>query len=406
MTTKKKRKLPRGIALLSVGITLVISGCGGDDSSPAASGSGGSGNTSSGGSSNSSGGSGGNSGGCVFDSECPTGYECTIEGQCAPVQDPSSQCSGTFSHCPGASALKECVQLASDPGHCGACDNACASGENCISGSCTKDCDTMALCGTDCVNVKADNPLHCGACDNACNSGQICTDGTCGCETGKCGDNCTLNLCQGACVDTQTDINNCGNCGNICKQGNTGCVNGGCQYPPEVCNGIDDDHDDQCNEGCNTVQLFYEVDYWDFSSNPSDMHYFRDGGSYNSGAYAYKGLAFRVYRDAAPGLTSLYQCRVSGLHYLSDTVCPQSSVSFSDNTTYYNELLGYFLKSGAAPSGVCASVFTQLISLQDTNGRLGYTIDPATATLWGTSGFQESIHTNGWYVPVSEVAGP
>ena len=394
MTMKKKSKLPRGIALLSVGIILGLSSCGGDDSSPAASGSGGSGNTSSGGSSNNSGGSGGNSGGCVFDSECPSGQECSNEGLCVTIQDPGSQCSGVFQHCPGASAANECVNLATDDAHCGACDGACATDENCISGVCTKDCGNLQLCGTACADLKTE-PLHCGTCDNACNSGQVCTDGTCGCETGKCGDNCTLTLCQGACADTQTDTNNCGNCGNTCKLSTTGCVGGVCQYPAEVCNDIDDDADGTCNEGCETQIVNYQEDINNpliGSSSLVDVHYTL-GNGYSASKWTFRGEAFKTYKQQGPGMVPMFQCRVNAKHYLQTTPCPADSVD--GNGGYWNERLGYFWVGQVAP---CAA-YSRLLGARKGAVRF-YTSDPNLMANYESKwGLTKDTSVETWYVP-------
>ncbi len=65
-------------------------------------------------------------------------------------------------------------------------------------------------CGEQCIDVKS-NPDHCGKCNNKCTSG-VCTDGVCG---GTCtGEN--KKACGGKCVDVSSDNNNCGSCGHVC----------------------------------------------------------------------------------------------------------------------------------------------------------------------------------------------
>src|SRR5690606_993165 len=67
----------------------------------------------------------------------------------APVDDASTDGStvdsgsgegGTdgSSACPGSQRLcgDECATLASDPAHCGSCDNACLAGQACAAGTC------------------------------------------------------------------------------------------------------------------------------------------------------------------------------------------------------------------------------------------------------------------------------
>ena len=61
---------------------------------------------------------------------------------------------------------------------------------------------------------------HCGACGNACPTGQSCTGGACGC-----GPNQTD--CSGTCANTMTDRNNCGACGTACPEGQN-CAAGQC----------------------------------------------------------------------------------------------------------------------------------------------------------------------------------
>jgi hypothetical protein len=75
-------------------------------------------------------------------------------------------------------------------------------------------------CGTfpdiSCVNLRTD-PFHCGSCLNRCLAGQT----TC----------CAVGLFdQGECVDTQTDLRHCGGCGIACDPGRT-CISGLCQEP-------------------------------------------------------------------------------------------------------------------------------------------------------------------------------
>ncbi|CAG8588798.1 3568_t:CDS:2, partial [Diversispora eburnea] len=53
-----------------------------------------------------------------------------------------------------------------------------------------------------------------------CADAQICQDGKCVCPNGN-------TFCSPTCVDTTSDIQNCGSCGNICPSDNV-CVNGAC----------------------------------------------------------------------------------------------------------------------------------------------------------------------------------
>jgi len=71
-----------------------------------------------------------------------------------------------------------CSNPAIDPGHCGACDNACLLGEVCSAGSCGLQCDPpLVNCDGACIDL-SDDPDHCGSCGVHCTSG-ICEDGLC-----------------------------------------------------------------------------------------------------------------------------------------------------------------------------------------------------------------------------------
>ncbi|MFO0590052.1 MAG: hypothetical protein U0441_21100 [Polyangiaceae bacterium] len=111
-----------------------------------------------------------------------------------------------------------CVDLATDPAHCGACDKACAPGETCAGNAC-QCAGGGTSCNGDCVDVTT-SAAHCGGCDIACGAGQTCVEGACQCAGG-------VAPCKGVCVDLQTDEKNCGVCGNACALGQT-CVAGAC----------------------------------------------------------------------------------------------------------------------------------------------------------------------------------
>jgi hypothetical protein len=130
-----------------------------------------------------------------------------------------------------------CRDLSSDPEHCGACANACASGA-CTAGVCAGGGGGCEAGQKDCAGVCVDtccNNDHCGACGNACPPGLTCFEGMCDCPSGLCCDEGEV-VCDGACVATCCDNNNCGACGNSCTGGETcfegicGCHSGNC--PP------------------------------------------------------------------------------------------------------------------------------------------------------------------------------
>jgi hypothetical protein len=122
-----------------------------------------------------------------------------------------------------------CVDLFTDPTHCGSCTFSCGGGE-CTAGVCRCGGSVCHLgeicCGNDCADLDI-NPDHCGLCEIACSPGQACTGGVCGGEAcpGGCGTG--LTCCGLGCVDTDTSNDNCGACGTVCPTGQA-CEGGSC----------------------------------------------------------------------------------------------------------------------------------------------------------------------------------
>lgn len=119
-----------------------------------------------------------------------------------------------------------CIDVMTDPAHCGGCNLPCPAGIACDQGTCACPEGTMA-CGDACVDVEADGQ-HCGGCDQPCEDGMVCLDGACsmGCDA--------LTECAGGCVDVEADVLHCGGCDSPCPTGAT-CEGGECVCPgPEV----------------------------------------------------------------------------------------------------------------------------------------------------------------------------
>jgi len=114
----------------------------------------------------------------------------------------------------------ECVALASDPVHCGACDKACPAGVACVNGACSCPSGTE-LCGSSCADVATDTQ-NCGKCGSVCAAKQVCLQGKCASGCGA------LMQCGTTCADVATDANNCGTCGTQCGAGEA-CIDGACQ---------------------------------------------------------------------------------------------------------------------------------------------------------------------------------
>jgi hypothetical protein len=85
----------------------------------------------------------------------------------------------------GTRCGETCAILASDPRHCGACGNACATGQVCDLGRCAASCSAALMaCAGACVDLKSSD-AHCGSCGAACGTGTSCAMGTCACPAGQ-----------------------------------------------------------------------------------------------------------------------------------------------------------------------------------------------------------------------------
>jgi hypothetical protein len=127
------------------------------------------------------------------------------------------------------------ANLSSDPLNCGACGRACPSGPNstaaCVMGACSLvcaanfgDCDRLASNGCE---LRIDTPSACGSCTTMCSgSTPLCSGGRCasGCAMGE-------TLCNGMCVNTNTNPSHCGGCMRGCASApdtNPTCTAGMC----------------------------------------------------------------------------------------------------------------------------------------------------------------------------------
>lgn len=189
--------------------------------------------------------------------------EYTVPAESGPVNDDGSTGSGTDDDGDACAAGRErcgsvCLDLASDPEHCGSCDVVCAAADVCDAGECVAQCrDGRVPCARACVDLQTD-PFHCGDCSEVCDLGgecvaadckdacgdacdrnrEVCVDQECACRTG-------FSSCGGACVNLDTDPMHCGECGLGCD--GSPCGGGECQ--PAGC----DAFADQCGASCTDV---------------------------------------------------------------------------------------------------------------------------------------------------------
>lgn len=167
----------------------------------------------------------------------------TINGQIAVVQQQLADLSdgGEVEFCDGVdnngnNEIDEGFNLNTNPLHCGACNNACATSESCVSGACIT--NVISSCTED--EKLANRELE----DASCLFNFI-------------GNDCTIGLSESCLtaidVLAQCSLQNLNQCG---VGANVDCLRSVCNEPffavfgaEEVCNTIDDDRDGTVDEG-------------------------------------------------------------------------------------------------------------------------------------------------------------
>lgn len=151
------------------------------------------------------------------------GTETATATTTAATDDPTaSACPAPAEPCDGL-----CVDLASDPAHCGACGRSCPAGQACYASQCRPLCDEgQTVCDGACVDAQAD-PNNCGGCGLQCPDELVCAAGSCqpACPSGQ-------TACDGACVDLALDTAHCGACDDPCDPSQS-CEAGACKNPCE-----------------------------------------------------------------------------------------------------------------------------------------------------------------------------
>lgn len=177
--------------------------------------------------------------------ETDTGSDPSNCGGCGRVCGANETCSGGLCACKtgfadcNAEVEDGCEASLDSNGTCGACNSDCGPLGTCILGACNcaagfLDCDA-AIPGCE---TPVNDPAHCGSCTTACGIGTPVCDGT------ACLSDCgALTRCDSSCVDTSTDVRNCGTCGNAlgphqsCVEGRAQCEIGyaDCDSVPSDC---------------------------------------------------------------------------------------------------------------------------------------------------------------------------
>jgi hypothetical protein len=163
-------------------------------------------------------------GGCTTPADCPQ----AAMGSCQTAACTAGTCGFVPDNANLPTTCSECQVPTCNPMGQPACVNK-PTGTACSNGICNGmgqcGCPTGTTnCGGVCVNTNSD-VTNCGGCGVFCSTPPNSTPT---CSNGACGFNCNAGFvqCGGTCVNLSTDPNNCGSCGHVCSFGM--CTNGVC----------------------------------------------------------------------------------------------------------------------------------------------------------------------------------
>ncbi len=226
----------------------------------------------------------------------PDGQQCDFSrGEwCTEVTEPPGNTCG-------------CANLNTSETHCGTCDVFCHTNEECIDGACgcegpgRPDCD-----GTEehyccprsgCVNRLTD-ANHCGACDDHCLPGEDCVDGICVCGSCDDGDSCTEGRCVADRCEYHTlDQDDDGFCAAGCYhdnpyaihdcEENSDCDDTRSNVNPDARENCETDYDDDCDGDTNdrdarNCDTFYFDEDGDTYGTDDSRCYCRARGNYRA----------------------------------------------------------------------------------------------------------------------------
>jgi formylglycine-generating enzyme required for sulfatase activity/poly(3-hydroxybutyrate) depolymerase len=103
----------------------------------------------------------------------------------------------------------------------------CPAGKVYQNGACAPCPAGETACGVACVDEQTDSN-NCGFCGTQCLVGSSCQSGSCSCPGGQ-------TKCNGVCVSEPTDPGNCGACATRCRGDAPFCYQGTCTTPPSSC---------------------------------------------------------------------------------------------------------------------------------------------------------------------------